>query len=127
MTELRITRGRDILLCCNDVPLYGVTHFTAVSKYEQHEVGEYLCGESVAVLKTGESHVLTFKVLSLFSNAAMSEDGFTITVEDGDYSYHYENCSVTRCERDARGDKNVTDIYTVTATKMTKRGIEDAG
>ena len=127
MTELRITRGRDIQLFCNDEPLYGVTHFSAVSRYEKHEVGEYLSGEPIAVLNAGETHELSLKVLSLFSPFPARESGFTITAADGDSEYRYEDCIVTRCERDARGDKTVTDSYTITARKMTKRGIADAG
>ena len=127
MNELRITRGRDILLYCNDEPLYGVTHFTAVSRCEQHAVVEYLSGEPVALLNAGERHELNVKMLSLFSPSGLDEDGFSITVRDGGTEYCYEGCVVTRRERDAQGGKTVTDSYTIAAEKMTKRGIQDAG
>jgi len=127
MNELRITRGRDILLYCNDEPLYGVIRFTAVSQCEKHAVGEYLSGEPVAVLNAGERHELSVKMLALFSPSAMDEDGFSLTVADGNSEYLYEDCVVTRRERDVQGDKTVTDSYTITARKMTKRGIQNAG
>lgn len=127
MTELRITRARDIALYLNDEPMYGVTHFRAVSQGERHAVGEYLSGEPVAVVNTGMRHELSLRVLSLFSPSGMDEDGFTITARDGDAAYQYDGCTVTRCERDAEGEKNLTVSYTIAAKKLTKRRIPDAG
>ena len=127
MTELIITRARDIRLYLNGEPMYGVTHFHAVSQIDRHEIREYLHDQPVAVLSTGERHGLTLRVLSLFRPSAMDEDGFMITAEDGDTAYDYQGCSVTRLERDAEGEKNLTDSYTIAAGKLTKRRLEDAG
>ena len=126
MTELRIIRGRDILLYINGEQLYGVTDFHAVSRRSSHEIREYLSGQPLAVVNAGEHYELTLKALSLFRPASTA-DGFCLKVEDEETVYLYEGCVVTRCERNIRSDKNVTDSYTITAEKMTKRSINDAG
>ena len=126
MTELSIKRGRDIDLSVNGHPLCGVTHFSAVTKRQRHELCEYLCGEPYAACTEGESHELVLTVLSLFAGGIPQEDGFTLSVEDGETEYCYENCTVVKIERDIRGDKAVIDRYTVRAVSMTQRRMNDA-
>ena len=126
MTEMSITRGRDIGLSIGGVPLCGVTHFSAVTRRPRRELYEYLSAQPYDTVPDGESHEIVLTVLSLFAGALDVSGGFTLTVEDGDSVYRYEGCEVVKIERDIRGDKAVTDRYTVKAERMTKRGREDA-
>lgn len=126
MTDLTITRGRDMELYLDDEPLCGVTHFKAQSRYQHHEVYEYLSAQPVAKLKGGESHQLELTVLSLFGGAIPGDRSFSIRVVDGAEEYVYEDCVVTGYERDIRGDKPVTDGYTLKADRMTKRRNDNA-
>lgn len=127
MTELCITRGRDVGLSVDGEPLCGVTHFSAVSRYPKRELREYLCSEPYAAVGDGESHEIVLTVLSLFSGILPQGQPFTLCAEDGDERYCYEGCTVEKIERDVRGDKAVADRYTIKARRLTKRGTEDDG
>ena len=126
MTELCITRGRDIGLYVGDEPLCGVTHFSAVSRFDRHEIYEYLSAAPYDTPASSESHELTLTVLSLFDGSVPTQGSFTLRAVDRDTEYCYEGCTVVKLERDVRGDKPVTDRFTVRAAGMTKRGTEDA-
>ena len=126
MTELSITRGRDIGLLIDGTPLCGVTHFKAVTRYQRHELKEYLSSQPYDTIPESESHEIVLTVLSLFGRILYDRDSFTLCVADGDTEYRYEDCSVAEIERDVNGDKAVADRYTIKAAKMTKRGRENA-
>jgi len=125
MTELRITRGSDIELYADGELLFGVTDFRAVSTGSSREIHEYLCSQPVVIVNSAEKHELTLSVLSLFNYNVFDNTGFTLSVVDGDTAYDYEGCSAVRCERRIQADKNVSDRYTLIATKLTKRGLAD--
>lgn len=127
MTELTVTRGRDIELYADGEMLYGVTRFRAVSRYDRREIREYLSSEPCAVIPAGESHELEIKALSLFRGAIPTDGSFTLTVVDSGVEYVYDNCVVVKCDRNVRGDKVLSDIYTVKAQSMTKRRTDYAG
>lgn len=128
MTEvMSITRGRDIELYLNTEPLCGVTHLTAESRYKQRGLYEYLNAEPYAVVPDGETHEIVLTVLSLFQSAIPHSGSFTLSVVDGDTLYRYEGCTVTKHERDIRGDKAVSDRLTIAARSMTKVRNNDAG
>jgi hypothetical protein len=127
MNELRISTGGDICLFVGGDELFGVTEFRAVSRTTQHEIREYLTAEPYETVNAGESHELTLSVLSLFDSGALDTDGFDLSVEDGDTRYTYGGCSVIRHEKEIRGGKNVVDVYTLRAERLTKRGINHAG
>ncbi len=126
MTELCITRGRDIGLSLDGEPLCGVTHFSAVTRYPQHELYEYLSAVPYDRIPEGESHEIVLTVLSLFGNVLDGREGFLLCAEDDDTAVEYEDCHVVKVELDVRGDTAVTDRYTIKAAKMTKWGREDA-
>lgn len=126
MTELCITRGRDVGLFLDDQPLCGVTRFSAVSRLDRYEVYEYLCAAPYDAVPSGESHEIELTVLSLFADTIPARDGFTLSVEDNGAVYRYEGCSVTKREKDVSGDKAAITRYTVKAARMTKRGRENA-
>ena len=125
MTELRITKGRDLELRVNGETLYGVTSFRAVSKRSEREIREYLSGEPVAAAAASETHELELKVLSLFGSALDGLEDFTLTAVDPDAEYEYSGCNVTKRVRSVPAGANVTDSYTIKAKAVTKRGISD--
>ena len=125
MTELRLTRSKDIVLYLNGEELYGVVGFRAISKSESREIHEYLSGEPYAVMKGKTVHEIRMSVLSLFSSFIMDEDGFTLTAVDGDARYDYSGCSVICRETEIKPGANVSVGYVIRAEKMTKRGISD--
>ena len=127
MTELSITRGRDIELYIGDDILCGVTHFRAASRIQRREYFEYLNAEPYDAVPAGESHEIELTVLSLFADAIPESGSFTLRAVDGDTEYLYEGCTVIKSERDARGDKAVTDTYTLKALRLTKRRETDEG
>lgn len=121
MTELSITRGRDIVLFLNGEPLCGVTHMKAQSRYPRRELYEYLSSEPYAAAPQGESHEIGLTVLALFSGAIPMEGSFTLLAVDGEEEILYEGCAVIGCSRELMGDKTVADTYTLRADRMTKR------
>ena len=127
MTELHITRSRDIGLYIGDEQLFGVTDFLARSKSDGYPIREYLRGEPHAVVNSQVSYELRLTTLSLFRYAALEEDGFTLRVEDDDTVSSYLGCTVTGHERSVQAGKNVVDIYTIKAKEMTRQVQENAG
>ena len=126
MTEMSIIRGRDIRLSLDGTALCGVTHFSAASRYERHELHEYLSAAPYAEVPEGESHEIVMEVLSLFKSVLDGRDGFTLSAEDKDSTVAYHGCHVVKIERDIRGDQPAADRYTIRAAGMTKRRREDA-
>lgn len=126
MTELSITRGRDIELCLDGEPLCGVTHMKAQSRYPRRELYEYLSSEPYASVPQGESHEIELTVLSLFSGAIPADGSFTLLAVDGEEEILYEGCAVIGHSRSIEGDKTVADVFTLRADRMTKRRNDDA-
>ena len=127
MTELTVTRGRDIELYADGERLYGVTRFRAVSRINRHDIFEYLSGVPYDSVNAGESHELEIKALSLFRDALPTDRSFVLTAVDGGTEYSYSGCRVVKRDRNVRGDKLLNDVYTVKADSMTKRRISDDG
>ena len=127
MTQMTITRSRDILLYIGKEMLFGVTKLRVQSRFAHHEIMEYLSAAPWASVPDGEKHEIELKVLSLFHTAIPREGSFTLRVADDGTEYIYEDCVVTHHERNIRGDKTVTDSYRIESHHMTKRRIGDAG
>lgn len=127
MTELCVTRGRDIDLYVDGEPLCGVTRLRAVSRTQRHELFEYLSAQPYEIVPEGQKHEITMTVLSLFADGIPAQGSFTLSVIDGETEYRYEGCIVTEHEKNIRGDQAVTDRLTVSAVSMTKRRRENAG
>lgn len=121
MNEMTVTRGRDIEVYLDGDLLYGLTHLRAKSRYRRRELYEYLSGEPWGCVPDGESHEIELKVLSLFGGEIPMGESFSLCIVDGDDEYVYDGCTVAQCDKDIRGDKNVTDSYLIRAGKMTKR------
>ena len=127
MTELTITRGRDVALYLDEEMLFGVMKLHAQSRYQRHEIREYLTDKSHACVPAGESHIISLTVLSLFREAIPAQGSFVLRVIDDGTEYRYENCCVTEHERSIAEDQPVTDTYTIRSDQMTKRRITHDG
>lgn len=126
MNELTLTRGRDVGLYLDGELLCGVTRMHAISRYRRHEMYEYLSGEPYDTVPAGERHEIVLTVLSLFGGSIPMNGSFELKTTDGDTEYRYEGCTVTRCDRDVRGDQPVSDRWYITANRMTKRRVDHA-
>ena len=127
MTELRITRSRDIELYAGEEQLFGVTDFSAKETGESHPIREYLSGEPVAVVNSRSAYEIRMSMLSLLSFAAPDESGFILSAVDGDVVYCYEGCTVIGHERKIKAGKNVVDDYVIAAKSMRKQVRDNAG
>ena len=125
MSELTITRSRDIILYASGEQLYGVVYFKAVSERKSRDIFEYLSSEPFASAGYTESFEIKLTVLSLFNSGVLITDGFTLSVVDGDTEYVFEGCRVTRREQELDAGKSLSESYTIKSQKMTKRGVED--
>ena len=125
MTELLITRGKDLRLSAEGEALYGVTDFKARSTITGHEIHEFLSSQPAATAAVRESHELELRVLSLFGGALDGKEDFSVSVTDDEAEYIYGGCKVIKKERAANADGRVIDAYTIKAKSMTKRGIND--
>lgn len=127
MSELRITRSRDIELYIDGEQLFGVTDFHAKTVAKSYPIREYLSGEPVAITG-GETEIeIRMTVLSLFHFAVTEEDGFTLCAVDGDTVYCYDGCTVVGSERSVKAGRYVVDEFVIQAAKMRKQVQENAG
>ncbi len=127
MTDLRITRSRDIELYIGDEQLYGVTELSAKERYESYPIREYLSGEPFATVNGKTVFEIRMTVLSLFRYAVLEESGFDLKVVDGATVYCYEGCTVVGHDRGIKAGKLVVDEYLITAEHMRKQVAENAG
>lgn len=127
MNELRITRSGDIELFAGEEQLFGVIDFSAKELYENYPIREYLSGEPYALINGRMNYELRLSVLSLFRNDLLVSDDLTLSVVDGDVTYRYEGCTVTRHERSVKAGKNVVDEYVLAAKSMRKQVNDRAG
>lgn len=127
MTELHITRSKDILLYIGEEQLFGVTDLRAVSVYESHPIREFLSGEPYAVVNGKIKYEIRMTVLSLFRASVLEQNGFEMSVVDGDTAYIYEGCTVVRHEQSIAAGKNVVDVFTIEAKGMRKQVQNNAG
>ncbi len=127
MTDLRITRSRDIELYIGDEQLYGVTELSAKERYESYPIREYLSGEPFTTVNGKTVIEIRMTVLSLFRYAVLEESGFDLSVVDGETVYCYEGCTVVGHDRGIKAGKLVVDEYLITAEHMRKQVAENAG
>ena len=127
MTELRITRSRDIELYIGDEQLFGVTDFEAKSTCESYPIREYLSGEPFEIVNSRTDYEIRMSVLSLFHFDVLDIDGFTLSVVEGDTVYQYEGCTKIAHTRKIEAGKNVVDVFTFAAKSMRKQVRENAG
>ena len=125
MTELRITRSCDVELYVGDEQLCGVTYFSASTSRESREIYEYLSGEPYDTASFAESHEIKMNVLSLFVGDVLANDGFTLSVVDGDTVYVYEDCTVISRSKTLDAGKSMADSYVIKARKATKRSVDN--
>ncbi len=125
MNELRIIRGRDILLKADHRELFGVTEVSAVERPEFHEVHEYLSTVPVARVPQGTVHRLELKMLSLFDDQIPRDRSFTLSVIGDEYAYIYENCRLTECRYDVKGSTPSQTVFLIKSEKMTQQEVED--
>ena len=104
-----------------------MTDFTAKAENEAHPIREYLSGTPHALVSSRTGYELRLTVLSLFCFAVTEQDGFTLSVADGDTVFSYDDCTVTRHERSVKAGKYVVDEYTIKAREMRKQVQENAG
>ncbi len=127
MNELRLTRSGDIELFAGEEQLFGVIDFSAKELYESYPIREYLSGEPVALINGRMNYELRLSVLSLFRSELLESNDLTLSVVDGDVTYRYEGCTVTRHDRSVKAGKNVVDEYVLAAKSMRKQVDDHAG
>ena len=125
MSELRIVRGTDINIYADDIPLFGVTAFTASQTVKYHEVYEYLSAAPCERVSQGEGYVIQLQILSLFDGQLPTDRIFTLRVIDGDREYRYENCRVVESKTQVKGNHYADVTVIVEADYMRKRGTEN--
>lgn len=125
MNELRLTRGRDIMIAANGERLFGVIRFSASEKTNYHSVQEYLSTDPCARLPLGSLHTIRLRVLSLFEGQISTQDSFTLCVRDEDEEYVYENCRVAESSCSAQGDQHAYREYIIEANQLIRREVED--
>lgn len=126
MTELKITRGKDVELYADEEILFGVTEFVATGERKVKEIYEYLSGEPCATIENAPEYEIRLSVMSLFNYAVFDRERFTISVVDGDVCYVYEDCVAVRRERKVKASEPVCDSYHIKAKRMVKRVTDDA-
>lgn len=125
MSELRIIRGRDIVLFLDDEPLFGVTEFSAAEKRVFHQVRECMRSAAVKHVPQGAHYQLKLKALNVFDGQIPEDEPFTLSVRFEDEEYVYENCRLTECVYGAKGAENAESIYTLEADSMRWQEVED--
>lgn len=127
MNEFRITRSQDIGLYIGEEQLFGVTDFQSKAVYESYPIREYLSAEAFAIVNGRMTYEIKMSVLSLFNYDVIDdENGFALSVVDGDVIYLYEGCTVTGIERRINAGRNVVDTFSITAKSMRKQVAENA-
>ena len=125
MNELRIVRGTDVKLFVGDVPLFGVTDFTAVQKPRHYDVYEYLRSEPCKQIPQGSRYEIKLELMALFDGQLPMQEGFTLCVADGDSVYRYENCCVTERNTKLKGNAKAVEVFTLEADRMRKAVTDD--
>lgn len=125
MKELRIVRGSDVKLFIGDVPLFGVTDFTAVQKPRQYEVHEYLRSEPCERIPQGSLYEIRLEFMALFDNQLPTQEDFTLRIADGGTVYRYEDCRVTEQRTQLKGNEKAVEVFTIKADRMRKAVTEN--
>ena len=125
MSELRIIRGKDIVLFLDDEPLFGVTEFSATEKRVYHQVRECMRSAAVKHVPQEAHYQLKVKALNVFDGQIPEDELFTLSVRFEDEEYVYENCRLTECVYGAKGAENAESIYTLEADSMRWQEVED--
>ena len=120
MKELRIVRGTDVRLYVGDVPLFGVTDFTAAEKTRSYDVYEYLRSEPCKRIPQGSYHEIRVEFMTLFGGQLPMRKDFTLCVADRGTVYHYEDCCVTERKTTLKGNAKAVEVFTIKANRMRK-------
>lgn len=125
MNELRIIRGTDVKLFIGDVPLFGVTDFTAVQKSRHYDVYEYLRSEPCERIPQESFYEIRLEIMALFDNQLPMQESFTMCVTDGDTVYRYEDCRVTEQRTQLKGNAKAIEVFILKADRMRKAVTDD--
>lgn len=125
MNELRVVRGTDIRLFANEAPLFGITSFTAVEKPLFHEVYEYLNAKPCKRIPQGVEYVICIGMMAMFDHQLSDNEGFSLTLVDGNVSYRYDGCHIVGRKTRLDGNDMATEEFTLKADQMTKQVTEN--
>ena len=125
MKELRIVRGTDVKLFIGDVPLFGVTSFTAVQKNHSYDVYEYLRSEPCERVPQGSNHEIRLEFMALFDNQLPTQEDFTLRVADGNTICRYDGCRVTEQRTELKGNQKAVEVFLLEADQMRKAVTDD--
>ena len=125
MNELRIVRGSDVKLFIGDVPLFGVTGFTAVQKPHHYDVYEYLRSQPCEQIPLGSGYEIKLELMALFDNQLPMREDFALRVADSDSVICYDNCRVTEHKTQLKGNAKAVEVFTLKADRMRKAVTDD--
>ncbi|WP_405340821.1 hypothetical protein [Ruminococcus sp.] len=126
MKELRIVRGTDVKLFIGDVPLFGVTDFTAVQKPRYYDVFEYLRSKPCERIPQGSRYEIKLEFMALFDGQLPMQEDFTLNVTNNGTIYCYKNCRVTERKTALKGDQKAVEVFLIEADQMRKAVTDDA-
>ncbi len=125
MSELRIIRGKDIILRADDGILFGVTEFGAVEKRKLHEVYECMSSKPIARIPQDTEYELKIKAMSMFDGQIPEDREFELRLRLDEADHVYTGCRTIGVVRNIKGDQNAETEYIITADGFLIREVED--
>ena len=125
MSTLKVLRGRDIEAKINNSPLFGLSELDVTDKPRFRYIYEYLSETPYDAIGQGNSYRIRLKLLSMFSEQIPMDRSFSLSLNDGEYLYIYEQCRVVERYTDVQGNESVKEVFQIEAQFMREQEIDD--